>query len=172
MPRGKIFSVQNQGSGASAQLTGADALPQLRVASSGRVTCFAPRDMGRHGRLATAVAQCPPGMPNPHAVPARQNNGRSRTCSCGAVLLYESVILITALSDPICWPYPAPSLQNRNRYEEELGTGTPAFAVNSWDSGNWDTGTYKAYVFALAAFRAGLLLRRLGLRFRRAHPHQ
>ena len=60
---GQIFSVQNQGTGA---LTAGACPSQLRVAASGRVTCFAPGDMGSMGGGHTAI---PPGMPNPHAMP-------------------------------------------------------------------------------------------------------
>jgi len=60
---GEIFSVQNQGTGA---LTAGVCPSQLRVAASGRVTCFAPGDMGSMGGGHTAI---PPGMPNPHAMP-------------------------------------------------------------------------------------------------------
>jgi hypothetical protein len=65
---GKLFTVESQGSGASAALTGGDCPSQLRVASSGRVTCFAPGDMGSMGAGHTAI---PPGMPNPHAMPKK-----------------------------------------------------------------------------------------------------
>ena len=63
---GKLFSVRSQGSGASAALTSGDCPSQLRVAASGRVTCFSPNDMGLMGGGHTAI---PPGMPNPHAFP-------------------------------------------------------------------------------------------------------
>jgi hypothetical protein len=62
---GKLFTVQAQGTGPSADVTAGDCPAQLRVATSGRVTCFAPGDMGSmsgsHG--AGTVA---PGAPNPH----------------------------------------------------------------------------------------------------------
>lgn len=62
---GKLFTVQSQGSDPSAPLTAGNCPSQLRVASSGRVTCFAPGDMnsmsGSHG-----AGSMPPGMPNPH----------------------------------------------------------------------------------------------------------
>lgn len=63
---GKLFTVQSQGSGPSAVLTSGDCPSQLRVAGSGRVTCFAPGDMGSLGSGHAAV---PPGMPNPHEFP-------------------------------------------------------------------------------------------------------
>jgi hypothetical protein len=63
---GKLFTVQSQGTGATAALTSGDCPSQLRVASSGRVTCFAPGDMGGMGggHMAGAV---PAGTANPHA---------------------------------------------------------------------------------------------------------
>ncbi len=63
---GKLFSVQSQGEGSSATVTSGDCPSQLRVAGSGRITCFAPGDMGSMGGGHTAI---PPGMPNPHALP-------------------------------------------------------------------------------------------------------
>lgn len=63
---GKLFTVQSQGSGPSAALTSGDCPSQLRVAGSGRVTCFAPGDMGSLGSGHAAV---PAGMPNPHEFP-------------------------------------------------------------------------------------------------------
>lgn len=58
---GKLFTVQSQGGAVSS-----GACPsQLRVAASGRVTCFAPGDMssmsGSH-----AAGSVPAGSPNPH----------------------------------------------------------------------------------------------------------
>ena len=66
---GKLYTVQSQGAGASAALTSGDCPSQLRVASSGRVTCFAPGDMGGmgSGHMAGAV---PSGMANPHGAAA------------------------------------------------------------------------------------------------------
>ena len=60
---GKLFTVQSQGEGASSSVTGGACPSQLRVAASGRVTCFAPGDMGSMG---AGHAAMPPGMPNPH----------------------------------------------------------------------------------------------------------
>jgi hypothetical protein len=60
---GKLFTVQTQGSGA---LTSGDCPSQLRIASSGRMTCFAPGDMGSMAGSHAAGAM-PSGMPNPHA---------------------------------------------------------------------------------------------------------
>ena len=59
---GKLFTARSEGGGVS---TG-DCPSELRLASSGRVTCFAPGDMGSMGAGHTAI---PPGMPNPHALP-------------------------------------------------------------------------------------------------------
>lgn len=66
---GKLISVQSQGEGASAAVTSGACPSELRVAASGRVTCFAPGDMGSMGAGHTAI---PPGMPNPHALPKQQ----------------------------------------------------------------------------------------------------
>lgn len=63
---GKLFTVQSLGAAPSTSLTSGDCPSQLRVAGSGRVTCYAPGDMGSMGAGHTAV---PPGMPNPHAMP-------------------------------------------------------------------------------------------------------
>jgi hypothetical protein len=60
---GKLFTVQTQGSGT---LTSGDCPSQLRLASSGRVTCFAPGDMGSMAGSHSAGAM-PKGAPNPHA---------------------------------------------------------------------------------------------------------
>lgn len=66
---GKLFTVQSEGTGPSATLTSGDCPSQLRVASSGRVTCFAPGDMGSMGGSHAAGAM-PPGMQNPHGASA------------------------------------------------------------------------------------------------------
>jgi hypothetical protein len=66
---GRLFTVHSQGTGPSAALTSGDCPSPLRVAGSGRVTCFAPGDMGSIGAGHTAI---PPGMPNPHAMPKQQ----------------------------------------------------------------------------------------------------
>jgi hypothetical protein len=68
---GKLYTVQSQGTGATAALTSGDCPSQLRVASSGRVTCFAPGDMGGMGggHMAGAV---PSGMANPHGASAQK----------------------------------------------------------------------------------------------------
>lgn len=63
---GKLFTVQSQGTGASANLTSGDCPSQLRVASSGRVTCFAPGDMGGMGAGHGGASAMPSGTPNPH----------------------------------------------------------------------------------------------------------
>jgi hypothetical protein len=66
---GRLFTVHSQGADSSAALTSGDCPSQLRVAGSGRVTCFAPGDMGSIGAGHTAI---PPGAPNPHAMPRQQ----------------------------------------------------------------------------------------------------
>lgn len=63
---GKLFTVQRQGEDASAVVSSSACPSQLRVASSGRVTCFAPGDMGSMSGSHAAGAM-PPGMPNSHA---------------------------------------------------------------------------------------------------------
>src|ERR1700758_163256 len=62
---GKLFAVQSEGMGAAANLTSGDCPSQLRVASSGRVTCLAPGDMGPMG-TGHGTGAMPPGMSNPH----------------------------------------------------------------------------------------------------------
>lgn len=62
---GKLFTVKSEGTDASANLTSGECPSQLRIASSGRVTCFAPGDMGSMGTGHGAGA-VPPGMSNPH----------------------------------------------------------------------------------------------------------
>jgi hypothetical protein len=66
---GKLYTVQSQGEGASGAVAAGDCPSQLRVAGSGRVTCYAPGDMGMVGGGHTAI---PPGMPNPHALPKQK----------------------------------------------------------------------------------------------------
>jgi hypothetical protein len=63
---GKLFTVQAQGTGAAAAITSGACPSQLRVASSGRITCFAPGDMGSMGGGHTSGTMPPPGMANPH----------------------------------------------------------------------------------------------------------
>jgi len=63
---GKLFTVQAEGTGPSAKIASGDCPSALRVASSGRVTCFAPGDMGSMGG-GHAAGALPPGMANPHA---------------------------------------------------------------------------------------------------------
>lgn len=60
---GKFFTVHSQGAGSP--LTSGACPSALRVAASGRVTCFAPGDMGSMGG-SHAAGSMPPGMPNPH----------------------------------------------------------------------------------------------------------
>lgn len=63
---GKLFTVQSQGSGPMAAVSAGDCPSQLRVASSGRVTCFAPGDMGSMSG-SHAAGSVPSGTANPHA---------------------------------------------------------------------------------------------------------
>ena len=68
---GKLFTVQRQGEGASPSVTSGPCPSQLRIASSGRVTCLAPGDMGSlSGHAAGAM---PSGTPNPHAAGASES---------------------------------------------------------------------------------------------------
>lgn len=66
---GKLFTVQSQGAGPTAAVTSGDCPSQLRIASSGRITCFAPGDMGSMG-AGHSAGTVPPGMANPHATGA------------------------------------------------------------------------------------------------------
>lgn len=59
---GKLYTVQSQGGA----LTSGACPSTLRVASSGRVTCFAPGDMGSMSGSHTAGSM-PAGASNPHA---------------------------------------------------------------------------------------------------------
>jgi hypothetical protein len=68
---GKLFTVQSQGGAAGAALTSGACPSALRVASSGRVTCFAPGDMGSMSGSHSAGSM-PAGMPNPHAPKPKQ----------------------------------------------------------------------------------------------------
>jgi hypothetical protein len=60
---GKLFTVQSQG---SADVSSGACPSQLRVAPSGRVTCFAPGDMGSMGAGVHNGMNAPNGMMNPH----------------------------------------------------------------------------------------------------------
>jgi len=66
---GKLFTVQTQG--ASGALATGACPSALRVASSGRVTCFAPGDMSSMSGSHSAGSM-PPGATNPHA-PGKTN---------------------------------------------------------------------------------------------------
>jgi len=59
---GKLFTVQSQGAG----LTSGACPSQLRVASSGRISCFAPGDMGSMGGGHTSMSSPMGKMPSPH----------------------------------------------------------------------------------------------------------
>ena len=69
---GKLFTVKSEGTDAAANLTGGDCPSQLRVASSGRVTCFAPGDMGSMG-TGHGIGATPSGTSNPHAAGGTTN---------------------------------------------------------------------------------------------------
>jgi hypothetical protein len=66
---GKLFTAQ--GEGMSGLASGA-CPSQLRIAPSGRITCFAPGDMGSMGGGHGGMNAAPPGKTNPHggAMPA------------------------------------------------------------------------------------------------------
>lgn len=64
---GKLFTVQSQGSGPAPALTSGACPSQLRVAASGRISCFAPGDMTSLGDSHAGGAMPPTGMTNPHA---------------------------------------------------------------------------------------------------------
>ena len=59
---GKLFTARSEAGAVSS----GNCPSELRLAASGRVTCFAPGDMGSMGAGHTAI---PPSMPNPHALP-------------------------------------------------------------------------------------------------------
>ena len=59
---GKLYTARSEGSAVSS----GECPSALRLAASGRITCFAPGDMGSMGAGHTAIPQ---GMPNPHALP-------------------------------------------------------------------------------------------------------
>ncbi len=61
---GKLYTVQSQGTNATPTVTSGDCPAQLRVASSGRVTCFAPGDTSSMGAGHGGDMS---GMANPHA---------------------------------------------------------------------------------------------------------
>ena len=62
--QGNLFTVQTQGAG---DVSSGACPSQLRVAPSGRVTCFAPGDMGSMGGGVHNNMNVPSGMMNPHA---------------------------------------------------------------------------------------------------------
>jgi hypothetical protein len=63
--QGQLYTVQAQGPGSPQGLTSGACPSQLRVAASGRVSCFAPGDLSSMSGSHAAGAM-PPGMPNPH----------------------------------------------------------------------------------------------------------
>jgi hypothetical protein len=64
--QGKLFAVQLQGSGNGGQLDSGACPAELRVASSGRVTCFTPGSMSLNGNDPHAGMPVKPGAANPH----------------------------------------------------------------------------------------------------------
>jgi hypothetical protein len=67
---GKLFTVQSQGSGPAPALTSGVCPSQLRVAASGRISCFAPGDMTSMGDSHAGGSMPRAGMANPHAAGA------------------------------------------------------------------------------------------------------
>jgi hypothetical protein len=63
---GKLYAVQSQGSGPAAQLESGPCPAELRVASSGRVTCFTPGSMSLGGNDPHAGMAVKPGTASPH----------------------------------------------------------------------------------------------------------
>ena len=70
---GKLYTAQSQGSDPAAPVTAGNCPSQVRVASSGRVTCFAPGDMGSMSG-SHAAGSMSPGRPNPHGGGAKPPN--------------------------------------------------------------------------------------------------
>lgn len=74
---GKLFAVELQGSGTGAQLQSGPCPAELRVAKSGRVTCFIPGTMGLNpsaadphgGMQVNPGANSPGGIPQPFGTP-------------------------------------------------------------------------------------------------------
>lgn len=62
--QGQLFTVQTEGQGADVKSGPCPA--ELRVAPSGRVTCFAPGSMGMGGASPHGQTMPPEGMTNPH----------------------------------------------------------------------------------------------------------
>ena len=60
---GKLFTAQAEG---STGLASGACPSQLRIAPSGRITCFAPGDMGSMGGQHGGMSKPPAGMGNPH----------------------------------------------------------------------------------------------------------
>ena len=64
---GKLFAVELQGSGTGAKLDSGPCPAALRVASSGRLTCFTPGSMSLNGNDPHAGMGANPGAASPHA---------------------------------------------------------------------------------------------------------
>lgn len=75
---GKLFSVQGEGTGTARTLTTGACPAQLRVASSGRISCFAPGDMGSMGPGHGGVGMSGNGMVNPHAAGGATQPGKKQ----------------------------------------------------------------------------------------------
>src|SRR4029077_10224040 len=69
---GKLFAVQLQGSGPGAQVASGPCPADMRVAKSGRVTCFVPGTMGLNPSASdphSGIAMNPAGGQNPMGIP-------------------------------------------------------------------------------------------------------
>ena len=74
---GKLFTAQSQGGTPGSALTSGACPSALRVASSGRVTCFAPGDMGSISGSHT-TGSMPADMPNPHSRSGSNDSGKEQ----------------------------------------------------------------------------------------------
>jgi len=80
---GKLFAVELQGAGPGAQLQSGPCPAEMRVAHSGRVTCFAPGTMGLNPTAAdphSGINVKPGAMPGggmPHPFPSPDANGKT-----------------------------------------------------------------------------------------------
>jgi len=72
--QGKLFAVELQGSGTGAQLQSGPCPGEMRIAKSGRVTCFIPGTMGLNPTGAdphSGISMTPGGMPATGGAPAQ-----------------------------------------------------------------------------------------------------
>lgn len=77
---GKLFTVQSQGGGPAPAVTSGACPSALRVAASGRISCFAPGDMMSMGESHAGRTITPPaGAGNPHARPNPHTTAAPKT---------------------------------------------------------------------------------------------